>query len=60
MHRAVPAVQNLVNNVADAAGSTPAELGKKAIDGICQATGTTPSELGKRVLETVIASRKKK
>lgn len=56
--RAVPAAQDAVKSVADAAGSTPGELGKKALDSFCEATGTTPSELGKRVVDTVVLSRK--
>ena len=57
--RAIPAVQGVVGNVADAAGSTPVELGKKALDSFCEATGTTPAELGKKVARSVLAARQK-
>lgn len=57
--RAVPAAQDMVSGVAEAAGTTPAELGKRAIDSFCEATGTTPSELGQRVLSSVTSPRKK-
>lgn len=53
--RAVPAVQGLVNNVAEAAGTTPTELGKKAVDSFCEATGTTPAELGKNIVGSVLS-----
>ena len=53
--RAIPAVQGLVNNVAEAAGTTPTELGKRAVDSFCEATGTTPSELGKNIVGTVLS-----
>ncbi|MBQ9068017.1 MAG: hypothetical protein IJ131_03000, partial [Eggerthellaceae bacterium] len=58
--RAVPAVQGVVKGVADASGTTTAELGKRALDSFCEVTGTTPSELGRHVVSSVISSRKGK
>ena len=55
--RAIPAVQGLVNNVAEAGGTSPAELGKKAVDSFCEATGTTPTELGRNIVGSVISKR---
>lgn len=57
--RAVPAAQDIVSGVAEAVGSTPADLGKKALDSFCEATGTTPAELGRQVFSNVVSARKK-
>ena len=59
VERAIPAAQDLVNNVADAAGTTPTELGKKAVDSFCEATGTTPSEYGKQALKSFLSKKSK-
>lgn len=57
--RAVPAVQETVNNIAEATGSTPAELGKKVADSLYETTGLTPSEFGKRAITAALKSRQK-
>ena len=58
--RAAPAVQGFVNNVADAAGTSPSELGKKAVDSFCEVTGQTPSELGKNIIGSALSRRSTK